>query len=71
MENTDIDHPIVQLHAFDKDSGANAELLYSIVEGKYKKMFTVDVDGLVLTRSSPDRESMSVYTLNVSGLLVL
>lgn len=70
MENTDIDHAIVQLHAFDEDSGGNAELLYSIVEGN-KKMFTVDVDGLILTRSSPDRESMSVYTLNVSGLLVL
>ncbi|CAB4037416.1 protocadherin-16-like, partial [Paramuricea clavata] len=67
MENTDIDYPIVQLHAFDKDSGANAELVYSIVEGNSAKMFTVNVDGLVLTRSSPDRESTSVYTLNVSA----
>lgn len=66
MENTDIDYPVVQLHAYDDDSGANAELVYSIVDGNSKKMFTVNVDGLVLTRSSPDRETTAMYTLNVS-----
>ncbi|XP_028404999.1 cadherin-23-like isoform X3 [Dendronephthya gigantea] len=66
LENTDIDYPIVQLHAFDKDTGANAELVYSIVSGNTRKMFSVNAEGLVLTRSSPDRESQSVYTLNVS-----
>ena len=71
MENTDIDYPIVQLHAFDKDTGANAELVYSIVEGNDKKMFTVNVNGLVLTRSSPDRESTSMYTLNVNTFILL
>ena len=65
MENTDIDYPVVQLYAFDEDSGANAELVYSIVDGNSNKMFAVNADGLVLTRSSPDRESESVYTLNV------
>ena len=66
MENTAIDYPVVQLHAFDNDSAANAELVYSIVDGNSEKMFTVNVDGLVLTRSSPDRESTAMYTLNVS-----
>ena len=66
MENTAIDYPVVQLYAFDNDSAANAELVYSIVDGNSKKMFTVNVDGLVLTRSSPDRESTAMYTLNVS-----
>ena len=68
IENTDIDYPLVQLHAFDKDSGANAELVYSIVEGNTDKMFTVNANGVVLTRSSPNREATSIYTLNVRSL---
>lgn len=66
MENTDIDYPIVRLYAFDEDSGTNAELVYSIVSGNEEKKFIVNADGVILTRSSPDREKTMVYVLNVS-----
>ena len=68
MENTDIDYRIVQLHAFDEDSGKNAEIVYSIVSGNDEKKFTIDAYGFLLTRSSPDRETTAVYTLNVSHI---
>ncbi|XP_046839069.1 protocadherin Fat 4-like [Xenia sp. Carnegie-2017] len=66
VENVGIDFPLVQLHAFDKDNGLNAELVYTIVDGNNEKMFTINIDGLVLTRSSPNREKTSFYILNVS-----
>ena len=57
---------VFSLNASDTDSGDNAKISYSIVDGNDYGWFTVDpVLGLVTTAKSLDRENTTQVTLNI------
>ncbi|XP_059170799.1 protocadherin Fat 1-like isoform X3 [Physella acuta] len=49
--------PVLFVKAFDNDIGSNAEVLYSIVDGNKKELFSIDpVSGLIRTSGDLDAE---------------
>ena len=58
---------VVKINATDADSGSNANLSFSIVEGNTGDAFTVNSsNGVIKTASPLDFEKEKLYTLNVT-----
>ncbi|XP_014662017.1 PREDICTED: cadherin-related tumor suppressor-like [Priapulus caudatus] len=56
---------IITVTATDADSGENAELTYSIVDGDPKRQFGIHANGTVYNAAALDRETDSYYNLVV------
>ena len=58
---------VIKINATDTDSGSNAKLSFSIVEGNTGDAFTVNSsNGVIKTASRLDFEKEKLYTLNVT-----
>ena len=66
-ENSPRGTPVLKLQATDEDSGANAQLTYSITGGNQNNTFVIDPDtGLIETVNGVvDRERIPLYNLEV------
>ncbi|XP_018787095.1 PREDICTED: protein dachsous isoform X1 [Bactrocera latifrons] len=58
---------VVQVQAFDADAGANARILYHIVDGNHDNAFVIEpaFSGIVKTNIVLDREIRDMYKLKV------
>ncbi|XP_073827275.1 dachsous cadherin-related 1 [Musca autumnalis] len=58
---------VVQVSAFDQDTGANARILYHIVDGNHDNAFVIEpaFSGIVKTNIVLDREIRDMYKLKV------
>ncbi|XP_048589348.1 protocadherin Fat 4 isoform X1 [Nematostella vectensis] len=65
-ENEPTGTSVVKVTAYDRDSGSNAELTYSIPSGVEMDKFSIDKhSGLIVTNSILDREKKDTYFLTV------
>ncbi|XP_070192612.1 cadherin EGF LAG seven-pass G-type receptor 2-like isoform X2 [Littorina saxatilis] len=68
VENSDADTSIIQVQAFDRDSGDNSRLTYALIGTTDNQSFPLSIDpqtGWIRTSGKIDREHKSEYTLTV------
>ena len=66
-EDANVGSLVFDLNATDRDSGENARLNYTIDAGNEDGRFEIDAfSGQITVRANLDRETISVYSLNVS-----
>lgn len=65
-ENTAKGRTVLRVEASDPDSGANGNISYSIISGNDLNYFALDsVTGIISVNKSPDRETNTLFTLNL------
>ena len=69
FENAEMDTSITTLTAVDADSGVNADITYTIIEGNEENNFMVDpITGQINKIGAIDREQLEMYTLTVMAM---
>nr|AAO15696.1 protocadherin [Danio rerio] len=67
FENTEINTPVARLYASDLDTGANAEIMYSLLDSA-DGVFSIEEETGVVRLDRPlDRELQSLYTLRAQA----
>ena len=65
-EETSVGTTIVELTAYDADTGTNALLYYTIISGNSDNRYGVSLDGDVFVQGELDRETTAHYQLEVA-----
>ena len=65
-EAAGIGSSVLKLTATDKDSGSNSQLVYSIVKGDPRRLFTVNSDGIIIVSKDLDHEKNSTHDVRVA-----
>ena len=66
IENVPVNTLVGQLVATDADSGANAQLVFEIINGNEASRFVIDeASGRITTNGTIDREEQGIYLLDV------
>ena len=58
---------VLKLTATDKDDGTNSELVYSIVSGDPRSLFSVDNDGIITVARNLDHEKESAHNITITA----
>ncbi|KAM4807713.1 protocadherin Fat 4-like [Rhinophrynus dorsalis] len=67
LESEPVNSRFFKVHASDKDSGANGEITYAIIDGNVGGGFGIFPDGQLYVKSELDREVKDIYVLHVSA----
>ncbi|KAG8182639.1 hypothetical protein JTE90_018475 [Oedothorax gibbosus] len=67
FENVTIGTSILKVSATDMDSGENGLITFDIVDGNTGNKFAINADGWIVTLSTLDRETKSLYSLTISA----
>ncbi|XP_053317380.1 protocadherin Fat 4 [Spea bombifrons] len=67
LESEPVNSRFFKVHASDKDSGANGEITYTILDGNLGEAFGIFPDGQLYVKSELDREVKDVYVLLVAA----
>lgn len=69
LENVTIGSQVVQLQAYDNDTGWNARISYEITSGNKENTFSLDKNnGLITLRKNLDREKLDKYLLKFRAI---
>lgn len=66
-EAAGIGSSVLKLTATDKDTGSNSQLVYSIVKGDPRRLFTVDSHGIIIVSKDLDYEKNSTHDMRVAA----
>ena len=58
---------VLKLSATDKDAGTNSEIVYSIVSGDPRRLFTVDINGVITVEKNLDHEKNSTHNITIAA----
>ena len=65
-EAAGIGSSVIKLTATDNDTGSNSQLVYSIVKGDPRRLFTVDSYGVITVSKDLDHEKNSTHDIRVA-----